>query len=389
MENRTGKTRVISPSRSSSDPLRPINAFFLLGLLVLHFLAGCGSEPVGNPVNKSTHTFYYGWYANQQVDGKDFHWNHEVLGVENPTRFPGGKEIGANFYPALGTYSSNDESTIRQHLQQCKDAGIGVLVASWWGVGSFEDQSMALLMDLAVDYGIEVAIHLEPIPDRGAVTSREAIVYLVDRYGNHPAFHRSEKYGRRPFVYIYDSYLTPAEEWGRLLKPDGDLSLRGSEYDIFAIGLWVNRDEGEFFVTGGFDGFYTYFASDGFTYGSSAENWPELGAWGKNHDLAFIPCVGPGYLDTRIRPWNSATTRPREEGAYYDRMFEAALEVDPPFIGITSFNEWHEGTQIEPAVPVSIEGYSYEDYSPLEPDYYLGRTRHWVDLFTEAQKDRP
>ncbi|WP_228377905.1 hypothetical protein [Chryseobacterium luteum] len=28
-----------------------------------------------------------------------------------------------------------------------------------------------------------------------------------------------------------------------------------------------------------------------------------------------------------------------------------AVNVNPDFIGITSFNEWHEGIQIEPAVP--------------------------------------
>ncbi|MCK5801618.1 MAG: alpha-mannosidase, partial [Lentisphaeria bacterium] len=101
----------------------------------------------------------------------------------------------------------------------------------------------------------------------------------------------------------------------------------------------------------------------------------------RRHDLIFIPCVGPGYIDTRIRPWNSATTRSRDDGSYYDRMFKAAMDVEPPLIAITSFNEWHEGTQIEPAVPKTIEGYTYEDYAPLEPGYYLYRTRFWVDMF--------
>lgn len=59
-------------------------------------------------------------------------------------------------------------------------------------------------------------------------------------------------------------------------------------------------------------------------------------------------------------------------------MWRAALEVAPPLIAITSFNEWHEGTQIEPAVPKSIPGYTYEDYRPLAPDFYLDRTAHWV-----------
>ncbi len=64
-------------------------------------------------------------------------------------------------------------------------------------------------------------------------------------------------------------------------------------------------------------GFYTYFAVDGFTDGSTTANWAALEAWADDHELLFIPCVGPGYIDTRVRPWNERNTRSREEGAYY------------------------------------------------------------------------
>lgn len=354
----------------------------LISVLALAFLAGCRNHPSDKPVHDSVHAFYYGWYANEETDGQERHWNHEVLGVENPSRFPGGDDIGANFYPELGAYSSNDEDVIRQHLRQCVEAGIGVLVVSWWGAGSFEDANLQILLDAAADFRLGIAIHLEPFPQRGAQTSREALVYLLDRYGDHPALYRSAPPDARPYVYIYDSYLTPADQWSRLLQPDGDLTIRNTPYDVHAIGLWVKKDEGDFFLEGGFDGFYTYFASDGFTYGSTSDHWAELAGWAREHDLTFIPCVGPGYLDTRIRPWNDATTRSRNEGGYYDNMFQRALDVNPPLIGITSFNEWHEGTQIEPAVPKTVEGYSYDDYQPLEPGFFIERTRYWVDLFS-------
>jgi Glycosyl hydrolase family 99 len=46
--------------------------------------------------------------------------------------------------------------------------------------------------------------------------------------------------------------------------------------------------------------------------------------------------------------------------------------------GITSFNEWHEGTQIETAVPKQIPGFSYLNYQRLTSDYYLDRTAQWI-----------
>ena len=52
---------------------------------------------------------------------------------------------------------------------------------------------------------------------------------------------------------------------------------------------------------------------------------------------------------------NAENTRDRENGGYYDRMFRAAVDASPDVVFITSFNEWGEGTQIEPAVPHEVD----------------------------------
>lgn len=353
-----------------------------LAILALGLLAAAAHADDGPAVDTRVHAFYYGWYASPEFDGLEAHWNHAVLGDTIGRVYPGGADIGANYYPALGAYSSHDPKIVIKHVAQMRSAGIGVIVASWWGAGGFEDRGLPLLLDVAAEAGLEVAFHLEPLPGRDAATSGEALRYLVDTYGNHLACHRRDG---RPVVYVYDSYLTPAADWARLLQPDGEITIRGTDHDCVVIGLWVGRDEGSFFTDGGFDGFYTYFAADGFTWGASRDNWPILAAFAADHDLLFVPCVGPGYLDTRVRPWNGATTRGRENGAYYDRQFEAALAVDPPLIGITSFNEWHEGTQIEPALPFVGSGFAYRDYRPREPGWYLERTRWWIDRWQEER----
>ena len=57
--------------------------------------------------------------------------------------------------------------------------------------------------------------------------------------------------------------------------------------------------------------------------------------------------------------------------------------VGPELVTITSFNEWHVGTQIEPAAVGANNGlgYTYQDYGSLPPDGYLRRTRQWVERF--------
>ena len=130
----------------------------------------------------------------------------------------------------------------------------------------------------------------------------------------------------------------------------------------------------------GLDGAYTYFAAEGFTEGSTPAHWPtaqrELHAAGK----LFVPSVGPGYRDTGIRPWNHANTKERRAGAYYDRMWRAALDVAPFAVTITSYNEWGEGTQIEPARPHTTSGGTrYDDYGAEGEEFYMDRTRAWAD----------
>ena len=140
---------------------------------------------------------------------------------------------------------------------------------------------------------------------------------------------------------------------------------------------------------GKWDGFYTYFAADRFTYGSTRDNWEALAQCAREMRPAdrdtrngiLNISVGPGYIDTRIRPWNHINTRDRGNGRYYDDSWRMSLAAGPDIVSITSFNEWHEGTQIEPAKPRSTASFRYADYGGLEEDYYLRATRRWSDSF--------
>jgi glycoprotein endo-alpha-1,2-mannosidase len=346
-------------------------------------------QGVGSPndvVCDRVHAFYYPWYSNPETDGAYAHWSMgQFVKQGRAKQYPGGEDIAANFYPALGCYSSHSEGDVAAHMKMLRRAGVGVLCTSWWGIGDYTDRVVAKLLDGAAAHGIKVCFHIEPFRGRNAATTREAIVYIIDQYGSHPAFHRHGPGRGRPVFYLYDSYLTPAKEWATVLSPAGQNSIRRTRYDAIVIGLWVKQHEEAFMLAGGFDGFYTYFATEGFTYGSTPANWPRLAQWAKRHGKSFIPCVGPGYDDTRIRPWNGENRRSRENGAYYDREFKAALAVGPDIVGVTSFNEWHEGTQIEPAVPKQISGYRYEDYLPRPPEYYLDRTRFWVERYMSSR----
>lgn len=343
-------------------------------LIPILFLFSC-SKKVETEVNYNLHTFYYNWYGNPEFDGEYRHWAHQILPHwsdstwNNLPPHKGEDDIGANFFPQLGCYSNNDTSIIRKHMQMIKSAGIGTICMSWWGKNSYEDKSLILYLNAAEKQNLKINIHLEPFPNRTAQKTIDAVKYIINTYGSHPAFYKKDD---KPMFYIYDSYLINKDDWRQALT-----SVRNTKYDGIFIGLWVEEGEENFFLESGFDGFYTYFVSEGFTYGSSIKNWKHLSNWAEENNKLFIPCIGPGYSDTQVRPWNGQNFKNRENGKYYDMFFKAALDSKAELIGITSFNEWHEGTQIEPSIKFKNDSFKYEDFGNLPPDFYLKETKKW------------
>ena len=211
--------------------------------------------------------------------------------------------------------------------------------------------------------------HLEPYAGRTAATVREDLRYIKDTYGSSPAVFRvPATEGGKPLYYVYDSYHIPSRDWATVLTAGGASTVRGTDLDGIFIGLWLDRPHGSDLYEGGFDGFYTYFASTYFSYGSTPANWPYMAKFAADHNKLFVASVGPGYNDTGIRPWNAQNTKARNGGDYYRAMFTDAIDAKPDYISITSYNEWGEGTQVEPAVPYSTDyGFSSSSSSSSPP----------------------
>jgi glycoprotein endo-alpha-1,2-mannosidase len=357
----------------------------------------------------SIQAFYYPWYDSPNYNNDSYRqWNHEYLpnwDKHDEHVYPTGHhippdDIGSWYYPKLGPYSSRDPDVIDQHMKWMSSAGIDVAVTSWLPLsetaeGAYSwDSIVPLLLNASEKYRMKLAFHLEPYKTRTSESVRSDIIYLIENYGNHSAFYRtfskaSKSQKELPLFYIYDSYRISKDEWHKVTNKNGSHTLRGTPYDSLLIGLHVNHEHRFDLQQAGFDGLYTYFASEGFSHGSTMSNWPALSTFCSKNDMLFIPSVGPGYIDTRVRAWNGKNTKDRDNGNYYREHFKMAHTAKADIVSITSFNEWHEGTQIEPAVPHTENNSTYLEYD-RDSDEYLEITLQMVkQYFTPHHENIP
>jgi hypothetical protein len=320
-------------------------------------VVGIAAAP--NFVTGVTGIFYYPWYGTptSTASGGWLHWDQ---GGHTPPY-----DIGSSFYPTLGAYSSTDTATVSTHMSEIHAAGINQIIVSWWGRGSYEDEALSVIQPIAAAYGLDVAVHLEPYAPRSVASVGNDLTYLMGK-------------GITEF-YVYEadnsSLGMPAASWATLRAAFPTVTLFASG----GVGDTKDGSLAAFAAAGGFDGIYTY---DPVNYQGS--DFAPICAGARADGLLCAPSVAPGFDATRAT--SNQTVVPRDGGARYDAEWAGAIAAAPDLITITSFNEWHEGSQIEPAQPFCIpnQGTCYQDYTgayglpdPQAQNAYLARTAFW------------
>jgi glycoprotein endo-alpha-1,2-mannosidase len=323
--------------------------------LYVSLLALCAPGPAAAGTVVSA--FYYPWFETTSHDGEFAHW---AQGGHAPPM-----DIASNYYSATGVYSSSSTEVLDAQMADVARAGIDELAVSWWGRGSAEDARLPAVLAAAERHGIAVAAHLEPYAGRTVASTVADIAYL-------------QGLGVRTF-YVYRPFDLPAAEWA---PANDQLRLQGLE-------VWAQTALVGAAVTGHFSGVYTY---DTLVY--NGRLFARLCRQAHSHGLLCAPSVGPGYDADRAT--GDTRVKPRRDGLTYDSMWRAAIRAGADRITITSFNEWQEGTQIEPAAsiaPVGAYGYSYASYDGAwglrgvsAETAYLERTAQWARLFRTPER---
>jgi hypothetical protein len=352
---------------------------------------------------------YYPWYGG----APDYlHWSADER------RPP--PDLASNYYPRLGPYDSRLRTVVEQHAQWMADAGVGAVNLSWWGQKSYEDRAVHEVMDVMRDHDLKVAFHLEPYgPERGANFGTD-VQYLLREYGEKRGFDtllvlrnadgregpvfkgfgtilfpdytdchgvkhavleytKDEAWKRtnddvhRRLRGAFDHVTILSDSWGaervRAAGFDGiavyDAFVRPSEYRALAEGASAERLLFSFSVNAGYDGIHL-------------------------RDVEPDSCYVPSALEPAVEPvdWSRPEERERVAEASRARIVESfretiAAQTDPAFanaragfllVYVSTFNEWHEGTQFEPmkdAADLTTAERAFGYHNPRDGGYRL------------------
>jgi len=307
---------------------------------------------------------YYPWY---RAGARPEHWNENT-------------EHGAiTDWPVGGPYTSTDRRMVRRHLGMALDAGLDFLVVNWQvthaGLNPTELEATRLLFRevererLPLSLSILLAVGTED-----PAVLAESLRTLRSEFLPSPAFHRVRRkallwyFVNDPLLGFAFHHLDALRELNRGCHPLATGALAYSRH--------LPRLLRDFFA-----GWCLYSPLEVGSRKARQAIWRR-----SYHDFCEdrgslrLFSISPGYddraLTTPHREKNRWRVVDRDGGRTYEEMQRFALELSPApdLVVVTSFNEFHENTHIEPS-----DGFGRS---------YLERTREFAARLREGSEKR-
>jgi hypothetical protein len=240
--------------------------------------------------------FYYAWFP--QV------WRQHGL------------DPFTNFHPISGRYSSDDPAVLRRHVQELRYAHQDAGIVSWSGVGSAGDRRLPRLLRAAHGTGFKWAVYYEP-EGRGDPSVRRIhadVRHIVGAFARDRAFLRVRG---RPVIFVYSD--------------------AGDRLDMTRRWAGVGRALRAYIVLKVFPGYRTA--------RPQPQGWHQYApAKPIDRQPGRSFSVSPGF-------WLAGDARPRlaRDPARFRAGVRAMVAARDPWQLLTTFNEWGEGTAVEPA----------------------------------------
>lgn len=324
--------------------------FAVLLFMGMAFMVPAPAVTAAPKPDKLVLAFYYPWYMTVEHSGYCT-WNFGGFKYEDKDR-QCEQTKNTPHMPAGGLYDSLSPEVIDRHLEESRRAGIDGWIVSWWGPGH-ETDALALIINEVQqkDPGFKIAVYYEMIPGcRGwtcnELSGDEKTQAVLEDFRCLSTYFPSPQYLKidgRPVVFVYiRAMLHGLGQWPKIagsIREEMDVYLSGDSATTFLDPL----------VPGAFD--QVHFYNQVYELGIFSPRLLDYRGYvqrARGQKRSAVITVLPGY-DERMVPGRPGMHLERKQGKTCRRVWENAIEADPDWILITSFNEWYEGSEIEPS----------------------------------------
>ena len=230
--------------------------------------------------------------------------------------FPETERWATHYTPSLGKYDSSDSQILATHVAQARYAGLNAFISSYWGRGTPTASRLPLLLDVAGRQGFHVAAYYEPesLPNPPSASQLRQDFDLLHQLTAQPAWLRV---AGKPVLFVYNT---------------------GQEASCSAVSRILAASQARFYlnlkVFSGYrdcpkqpDSWHQYVPADSY-----------------DQQGTHSATVSPGFfkfdevvprLPRNLRRFQADLRRQVTSGARWQL--------------VTSFNEWGEGTAVEPS----------------------------------------
>jgi len=315
---------------------------------------------------------YMPWFT---LDSNDYHWTMQLRdedGLYLMERYQHTGRVAAHHTPLIGPYSSNDEHTIRLHLELLSQAGVKGVIVNWYGISNRYDypilkQAADTIIRLSHEAGLLWTLCYEDRTIDGNLRKEDQTAHLQadweyirdvyiqkysgtmlrDTVNNRPVFLQFgpvtvddpltwsnmlitvfSSLNERPYLLGLD-HFSP-----NTLLPDGGFSWPGGD-------LFQNP------TTDDIKNFHASFyerAQEGGWYPAIGSTFPRF------HDY-YLQGSSPNPTPP---PWWNVSV-PSFDGDTIALSIDAARESGADVLQAVTWNDWQEGTSFEPSAE---EGYT-------------------------------
>jgi hypothetical protein len=301
------------------------------------------------------------WYQAPPVSSSwGWHWTMNHYTPENEDE-SGHRPIASHFYPLTGPHDSSDPALLEYQVLLMKLSGIDGVIVDWYGSENFWDYSLLNESTLALfqyikKAGLLFSICYEDqtirhmidnnhlVQEDARANAQKEMLYMQKNWFREDAYLRTSE---RPVLFVFGpQYFKSASDWENLFSVlDATPVLITEDNTLPPITtssfpwppMWASKDgvltdkalndyltsfykkaaNWEFWVASVFPGFYDIYKDAGVS-------------------------AGYGFLDAR-------------DGETFKTTMQLALENNPDAIQLVTWNDYGEGTNIEPT-----EEYGYQ-----------------------------